>query len=121
MNCRSSIIRWQYVTIKTNNNALKECVSHLATKFPKEIADTHAFIVELEVFKSICNSIREEKPAEISKTIECAAKICSDCFHKQHLFPSVHRIFTLFRTAPSSACRSERSFSSFEGAQELLT
>ena len=99
------------MTFKTNNDALKEYVGHLATKFPKEFPDTHAFIAELEVFKSFFNSLTEENPAEVSKTIECAAKICSDSFHKQHLFPSVHRIFNLFRTAPPSVCKSERSFS----------
>ena len=93
------------MTFKTNNDALKEYVGHLATKFPKEFPDTHAFIAELEVFKSFFNSLTEENPAEVSKTIECTAKICSDSF------PSVHRIFNLFRTAPTSVCKSEISFS----------
>ena len=68
----------------------------MGTKFPKEFPDTHAFIAELEVFKSFFNSLMEENPAEIFKTIECAAKICSDSFHKQRLFSSVHWIFNLF-------------------------
>ena len=61
--------------------------------------------------KSFFNSLTEENSAEVSKTIECAAKFYSNSFHKQHLFPSVQRIFNLFRTAPPSVCKSERSFS----------
>ena len=105
VNCRASIIKWQYVTFKTNNDALEEYVGHLATKIPKEFPDTHAFTAELEVLKSFFNSLTEENLAEVSKTIECTAKICSDSF------PSVHRTFNLFRTAPPYACKSERSFS----------
>ena len=90
------------MTFKTNNDALKEFVVHLATKFPIEFPDTHASIAELQVYKSFFNSLKEKNPAEVSKTIECAAKICSDGFHKQLLFPSVHKIFILFRTAPPS-------------------
>ena len=84
---------------------------HLAENFPKELPDTHTFIAELEVFKSFFNSLAEENPSKISHMIECTAKICSDRFQKQHLFPSVHRIFNLFRAAPPSVCKSERSFS----------
>ena len=86
MNCGASIIRCQYVTFKTNNDAFEEYLGHLATKFPKEFPDAHAFNAEREVFKSFFNSLTEEIPAEKSKTIECAAKNCSDSFHKQHLF-----------------------------------
>ena len=57
------------MTFETNNDALKECVGHLATKFLKELPDTHALIAELEVFMSFFNSLTEENPAEKSKTI----------------------------------------------------
>ena len=88
--CRASIIRWQYVTLKSNDDALKESVGHLATKYPKQFPETHVFIAEIEVFKSFFNSLTEENRAEVSKTIECATTFASDIFHKQHLFPSVH-------------------------------
>ena len=78
------------MTFKTSNDEMKEYVGLLATKFLKEIPDTHAFIAELEVFNTFFNSLTEENPAEVSKIIESAAKICSDTFLKQHLFPSVH-------------------------------
>ena len=60
--CRASIIKWQYVTFKTNNDALKEYVDILAIKFPKEFPDTHAFIAWLDVFKLLFKYRTEEKP-----------------------------------------------------------
>ena len=67
--CRASINRCQNVTFKRNNDAFKEYVGHLATKFPEWVPATHAFIAELEVFESFFNSLKEENPAEVSKTI----------------------------------------------------
>ena len=74
------------MTLKTNNDALKEYVGHLATNFPKEFPDTHAFIAEPEVFKSFFISLQKEKPAKVSETIECTVKIFSGSFPSVHLY-----------------------------------
>ena len=108
------------MTFKTNNDVLKENEGNLATKFPKQFPDTQAFIAKLEVCKSFFNSLTEENPSEVSRTIECASKFCSDSFPKQHLFRSVHRIFNLFRTALPSVCKSERSFSTLKLLKNYL-
>ena len=74
----------------------------------------------LKFLSRFFNSRTEENPTEVSKTIECAVKNCSDSFHKQHLFSSLHRIFNLFWTVQPSVCRSERFFSRLKMLKNYL-
>ena len=54
------------MTFETNNDALKEYGGILAIQVRKEFPDTHAYIAEIEVFKSVFNSLTEENTAEVS-------------------------------------------------------
>ena len=86
---------------------LDQKLQELSELYPNDIVDASAFKNEYFVF---CATVSEQKNPPI-KSITEAASFCYKEFSELGLFPSVWKLFKLFRTASPSVCASERSFS----------